>query len=164
MFWFFQQITLISPALIIHGHLMIIQECTNVLDRRKKRLIDVNAECRHLKKLTCKGTFRQMLSEFIDRSSQCLAYIQSCWFFQHSFVICTLPCCPSPHFSGSTSPPPFPRGNKCTRWGGGGRICGFVGHHILQEFYTLYLTTVRTCKMSRPPPNKNLGGEGDSDR
>jgi hypothetical protein len=108
VFWFFQQITLISPALITNGHLMIIQECTNVLDRRTMTLIEVNAECRHLKKLTCKGTLRQMLSEFIDRSSQCLAYIQSCWYFQHSFVICTLPCCLSPHFSGSTLPPPPP--------------------------------------------------------
>jgi hypothetical protein len=35
------------------------------------------------KKLTCRGTLRQV---FI-RDSQFLAYIQSCWYFQLSFVI-----------------------------------------------------------------------------
>ncbi len=35
--------------------------------RRKIKIIEGNAKCRHLKKLTCKGTLRQVfLSEFID--------------------------------------------------------------------------------------------------
>ncbi len=47
---------------------------------RNIRLIDVNAKCRHLKKLTCK----QNLSAGVYQSgdSQLLAYIQSCWYFQ----------------------------------------------------------------------------------
>ncbi len=31
------------------------------LSRRKIRLIEGNAKCRHLKKLTCKGTLRQLI-------------------------------------------------------------------------------------------------------
>jgi hypothetical protein len=34
--------------------------------RRKIRLIEVNATCSHLKQLTCRGTSRQVLSEFIN--------------------------------------------------------------------------------------------------
>ncbi len=36
------------------------------LDRRKIRHIEVNAKCRYLKKLTCKGTLRQVFIKFID--------------------------------------------------------------------------------------------------
>jgi hypothetical protein len=36
------------------------------ITRRKIRLIEVSAKCCHLKKFTSKGTFRQVLSEFID--------------------------------------------------------------------------------------------------
>ncbi len=71
-------------------------------DRRKIRLIEVNAKCHYLKKLPVKGLRGKRLSEFINRIySQFLAYIQSCWYFQLSFVICTLPCCPSPLLSFS---------------------------------------------------------------
>jgi hypothetical protein len=31
-------------------------------ERREIRLIEGNANCRHLKKMTCKGTLRQVLS------------------------------------------------------------------------------------------------------
>ncbi len=48
--------------------------------------IDTKAKCRHLKKLTCKGTLRQGLSEFIN-----WRYSQSCWYFWPDFVN----CCPS---------------------------------------------------------------------
>ncbi len=34
--------------------------CANYLDRRKIRLVDTNSKCRHLKKLTCIGTSRQV--------------------------------------------------------------------------------------------------------
>jgi hypothetical protein len=44
------------------------------------------------------------------------------------------------------------------------RINCCVGDHILQEFYTLYLTRFRTYKIARPTPDKNLGGKGASDR
>jgi hypothetical protein len=62
--------------------------------------IGTKAKCRHLNKLTCKGTLQQCLSEFIDWK-----YSQSCWYFRLSFVN----CCPSNLLSGSTLPsPPFP--------------------------------------------------------
>ncbi len=52
--------------------------------------------CRHLKKLTCKGSQRQVLIRVYR-------LCQSCWYFRHSFV----KCCLSPLLSGSTllSPP-----------------------------------------------------------
>jgi len=80
--------------------------------------IDTKAKCRHLKKLTCKGTLRQLfmrvyyrleiqsvmfglcgscLSEFID-----WRYSQSKGYFRPSFVN----WCPSNLLSGSTSPQP----------------------------------------------------------
>ncbi len=37
-----------------------------------------------------------------------------------------------------------------------------VGDHILQEFYSLYVTRFRTCKVAYPPQDKNLEGEGAS--
>jgi hypothetical protein len=67
-------------------------------------------------KLTCKGTLRQVyirvypleIADFLF-----LVYIQSCWYFQPSFGICTLLCCPSALLSGSTLPPsPLPCVNK----------------------------------------------------
>ncbi len=45
-----------------------------------------------------------------------------------------------------------------------GRGRGSVGDHIIQKFDTLYQTRFRTYKNATPPPNKNLGGEGASDR
>jgi hypothetical protein len=35
--------------------------CTSLSPRRKIRLIERNAKCRYLKKLTCKGTLRQLI-------------------------------------------------------------------------------------------------------
>ncbi len=70
--------------------------------------------------------------------------------------------------SGSTSPapPPLPVSKYSTvggwEWGGVG-VLSCVGDYILQEFNTLFLTRFRTYKIARPPPNKNLGGEGASD-
>ncbi len=61
--------------------------------------IDNKAKCFHLKKLTCKGTLRQV---FI-RVYRMEIYIQTCWYFRPSFVN----CCPSNLLSGSTLPP-FP--------------------------------------------------------
>jgi hypothetical protein len=71
---------------------------------RKIRLIEVNAKCRHLKKLTCKGTLRRL---FIGAYWLGIAifWVHSVMLvFQPSLVICTLPCCPSHLLSGS--PPP----------------------------------------------------------
>jgi hypothetical protein len=52
----------LKAVVILRNHVM--NDC--ISSRRKIRLIDVNAKCRHLKKFTRKGTFRQVLSEFID--------------------------------------------------------------------------------------------------
>ncbi len=72
--------------------------------RRKIRLIKVSAKCRHLKNWPVKALCGRCLSEYTDW--RFLAYIQSRWYFQSSFVICTLSCCPSPLLSGSTLPLP----------------------------------------------------------
>jgi hypothetical protein len=59
------------------------------------------------KKLTCKGTLRHVLSEFID-----WRHSPSCWYFRPSFVNC---CSSSSNLlSGSTLPPPLPCVNKYT--------------------------------------------------
>ncbi len=81
-------------------------------------------------------------------------------------LICTLPCCPSPILSGSTSPP-LPcvyfiyvycilYSVQCVRRGG----MGSVGDYILQEFYTLHLTRFRTYKIARPIQTKTWEGRG----
>ena len=43
--------------------------------------------------------------------------------------------------------------NSVWLWMGRGLNC--VVDHILQEFYTLFLTRFRTYKTASPPPNKN---------
>jgi hypothetical protein len=54
-------------------------------------------------------------------------------------------------------PPPLPKLNVqhiqtvCV-WGGGGLNCAV--DHILQEFYTLFLTRFRTYQIASPPPKK----------
>ncbi len=96
--------------------------------RRKIILIEVNAKYCHLKKLRYQGTLRQHILYHIYRlkNSQFLADIQSCWYFQPNFVICNLPCCPSPLLFGSTLPPSnLPCVNKYTVRKGGGGVTGF---------------------------------------
>ncbi len=78
------------------------------------------------KKLTCKGTLRQVFIRVIVYRLENLRYSQSCWYLRPSF----LNCCPSNLLSGSTLPPlPFPCVNKytvvytriqCVGGGGGG--------------------------------------------
>jgi hypothetical protein len=116
--------------------------------------IDTNAKCRHLKKLTCKETLRQVfIRVFIEwRCSQ------SCWYFRHSFMNCFH----SNLVSGSTLPPVPPSFCQSieytdTMWlGRGGGVLSPVGDHILQEFNILYLTRFRTYKIARPPQTKHL--------
>jgi hypothetical protein len=69
------------------------------------------------------------------------------------------------------TPPPFPNsmyvqyilvytGNVWLGGGlGEGEVFCCVGDHILQEFFTLYLTRFKTYKIAFPP-NKNLRGVG----
>jgi hypothetical protein len=35
---------------------------------RKRRLIEANAECRHLKKFTCKGTLREVYNVYLSEA------------------------------------------------------------------------------------------------
>jgi hypothetical protein len=100
--------------------------------------IDTKAKCRHIKKLTCKGTLRQVFIRVID-----WRYSQPCWYFWPSFELFTPP------------PPPYPvsKYNKVCDWEGMGGIES-CGGNILQEFNTLYLTRFRTYKTARPPQTK----------
>jgi hypothetical protein len=86
-----------------------ISNCLKDADRRKIRLIEGNAKCRHLKNWPVNGLCGRLLIRV-------LVYIQSCGYFQPSFGICTLLCCPSPLLSGSTPVPlpPLPCVNKYT--------------------------------------------------
>ncbi len=82
--------------------------------------------------------------------------IQSCWYFQPSFVN----YCHSNLLSGSTPPPLPPSQSKSTVYtdsfwlGGGGVELGCVGDNILQEFNTLFLTRIKTYKISTQPQTK----------
>jgi hypothetical protein len=124
--------------------------------RRKIRFIEVNSQCKmsSSKRIHLLGTSGgSCLSEFIDwRWSQFLAFIQSCWYFQLSVLICTLPCCPSHLLSGSNRstlplPPSLPV------WDSGPQTdkhlpqCSFRGQFFLMTtfctaFYESYLSTV----------------------
>jgi hypothetical protein len=102
--------------------------------------------------LTCKGTLRQVLSDFTVWTGE--SQFQS---FIHGVIstqLCDLysPLAP-PLLSGSTLPP-LPCVKKCTvftiyvysvYWG---EVWGSVGDHILQEFYTLYLTRFEADKIA----------------
>ncbi len=113
--------------------------------------IDIKAKCHHLKKFTSKGISARCLSEFID-----WRYSQSCWYFRPSFVNCF----PSNLLSGSTlSPLPLPCVKvqymqiMCSRdWVGMLEYCWRP--YYSGVYYTLYLTSFRTYKIARPPPNK----------
>ncbi len=149
------------PSYILH--ILIKNKAENAFDmfesteRRKIRLKEDNGKLRHLKKLTCKETLRQMFVRVIDWS-----YSQSCWIFRPSFVN----CCPSNLFSGSTSPlPPFLCQSTVytdSVWLGGGAwgVLSPVGNHIRQEFNTLHLTRFRIYYIPRSPKTKTQEGEG----
>ncbi len=116
--------------------------------RKKIRLVKVNAKYFHLKRMTCKGTFR----------SQSLAYIQSCWYFQPplwDLFLVFLPCCPSPLLSGSTPPPPSPCVNKytlytvCIQCVRGGGAMGVLLQTIFWKSFTL-------CSWPDSEPSKFL--------
>ncbi len=63
------------------------------------------------------------------------------------------------------APPPFPvlkYSINCTDsvWLGGGGVLSCVGDHILQEFYTMYLTRLGTYKIALPPQTNPRRGGG----
>jgi hypothetical protein len=66
-----------------------------------------------------------------------------------TFVLLPLYCT----FSMTPFPlPPFPIYRQCVTVGGGMLKC--IVDHILQEFYTLFLTRFRTYKIASPPLTK----------
>ncbi len=99
---------------------------------------DNKTKCRHLKKLTCRGSLRQCLLEFIV-----WRYGQSWRYFRPSF----LNYCPSNLFCGSPPPSPPPFLCQSTVY----TACENGGDHVLQEFNTLYLTRFGNYKIARPP-------------
>ncbi len=98
---------------------------------------DTKTKCRHLTKLTCKGTCGRCLLEFIY-----WRYSQSCWYFWPSFVNNW----PSNRLPGST-PPALPpslcqityayRQWVASRGWGRGRGCCALLETIFAEFNTL---------------------------
>jgi hypothetical protein len=89
--------------------------------------MDTNAKCRHLKKLTSKGTLRQVF----------IKVYRLLVMLEFSTQLSPLPCI-------------F---RQCVAGRGVG-VLSSVGDHILQEFKTLYLTRFRTYKIARPPQTK----------
>ncbi len=72
-------------------------------------------------------------------------------------------CCPSILYllSDLLPPPPLPKPmysilytDSVLLWGGGVGVLKCTVDHILQEFYTLFLTRFRTYKIASPPPTK----------
>jgi hypothetical protein len=72
----------------------------NSKDKGLVKYIDTKAKCRYLKKLTCKGTLRQVFIGFyrLERQSVMLVFLPQ---------LCDL-CCPSNNLSDSAPPPPPP--------------------------------------------------------
>jgi hypothetical protein len=101
------------------------------------KYIGTKAKCRHLKKLTYKGTLRQVFIRIYRLEIQSVMLVFS-----------TQLCEPLPHLPFSLVQPPPPLPLPCVKvqntdsvWlGGGVGVLSPVGDHILQEFTTLYLT------------------------
>jgi hypothetical protein len=130
-----------------------------LLTRRKIRLIKSNATCRHMKKLTSKGTLRQVFIRVFRlkiANLWCTLYSQSCWYFRPSFVN----CCPSNLLSGSTRPPiPCAKVQYIYRQcvahdRGWGVVESLWRPYSAGVYNTLYLTRFRTYKIARPPQTK----------
>ncbi len=91
-----------------------------------------------------KGLCGRFLSEFIDWS-QFLAYIQSCWCFQPSFVSVLSPVAPLPFSLVQLYPPPPPH------------FPVWIST-LYKEFYTLYLTRFRIYTINHPKEKPRRGG------
>jgi hypothetical protein len=131
------------------GYVGLSHGLINYIDTKTKRCLKI---------LACKGTLRHVFIRVyrLETHAVILAY----WSFRPSFVS----YCPFNLLSGSPPPPSLcqvPYIQTVSGWEG---VLSPVGDHSLQEFNTLCLTRFRTYKIAGPPPNKNLGGEGASDR
>ncbi len=87
--------------------------CPKYLKRRKIRLIEVNAKCRHLQKL--KGLCVRCLSEFIGWRKPISCEHSAMLVFSTQLCDLYSPCCPPLPFPlVQLSPLPLPCVNKCT--------------------------------------------------
>ncbi len=130
--------------------------------QHKKRLIEVNVKCRHLK-----IDLSRQVSEYICRLEVANFLLTcshiSCLYLQRIFVTCTRPYCLSPLLSGSSPPPP----SLCEKVSFiyvfsvcGGGVIGSFGDHILQKFYTLYINKFRIKNLIDHPTQKIQEGRG----
>ncbi len=105
------------------------------LPRRKKRLIEGNAKCHHLTKITCKGTLRQVfIRVYRLEIANFLCTFSHVGIFNPALVSVFF-CVASLPFSLVQTHPPFPCMNKysilytliqCVRGGGGYGLWGSV--------------------------------------
>jgi hypothetical protein len=133
-----------------HPHIHLGNRDNLVYNHRLINYKDTKTKCRHLKKVTCEGTSRQVFIRVYRHS-------QSCWYFRPSFVN----YCPSNLLSSSPFLPfPVSKYSIYRQCVAGKGVLSCVGDHILQELKTLYLTRFRTYKIARPPQTKTLGDRG----
>jgi hypothetical protein len=113
------------------------------------------------KKLTCKGTLRQVFISSVHHRLE----IHSVMLVFSTQLYELLPLQPSLWFN---SHPPLSLGQSTLYtdivWLGGGGGWWVLLDSITCRSLTLCLTRFRTYKIARPPPTKNLGEEGASDR
>ncbi len=118
-------------------------------------------------KLTCQRTLRHCVWQILwtwDTSTHGWYFLPNLWTVapMDGGTILVY-CCPST-FSLTSPPHPFPK-TKCTvytdsvwLWGGGGvGVLNCAVDHILQEFYTLFLTRFKAYKIASPPQTKMTG-------
>jgi hypothetical protein len=103
--------------------------------------IDNNPKCPHLRKLTCKGTLRQVFIRVYRLEIQPVMLIFSTQL--------SVNCCPLTFSLVQLSPsPPFPVSKYSTLRqcvaGKGWGVLSPVGDHILLKFNALYLSRFRT--------------------
>ncbi len=121
-----------------------------------------NPKCRLFYKIDLLTDFAAVcLTDFID-----WRYINSWLVFSTQLVNCcphgrrNYTCVLLPlYLFSNLPPPPLPKLNvqlytDWGLWGEGGGILNRVVDHILQEFYTMFLTRFRTYKIASPPLTK----------
>ncbi len=128
---------------------------TGGLKHKLINYMDTKAKCRHLKKMNCKGTLRQVFIKIYRLEIHSVMLV-----FRPSFVN----CCPSNILSGSTlrPPPPLPCQSKVYTdivWlGGGWGMLSPVEDHILQEFNIFIWPDLEPTKLLDYPQQQTYEG------